>query len=69
MRNAQNPNSKVGKITANRGKIQALKEGFNQLSPLFYPPYLKQIIVVFSMYFGMLMRYGFVSKAFLTLQF
>ncbi|EEZ98360.2 hypothetical protein TcasGA2_TC000817 [Tribolium castaneum] len=33
-------------VTANRNKIQALREGWQQLKPLFFPPHLANIILV-----------------------
>ncbi|KAJ8919146.1 hypothetical protein NQ315_012132 [Exocentrus adspersus] len=35
-----------GKVTANRSKIQALREGWQQISPLFHSPYLLQMVLV-----------------------
>lgn len=35
-----------GHITANRTKSQALREGFQQIKPLFYAPHLKHIVLV-----------------------
>ncbi|XP_015840824.1 synaptic vesicle glycoprotein 2B-like isoform X1 [Tribolium castaneum] len=41
-----NGNEHGGHITANRTKSQALREGFQQIKPLCYPPHLKHIILV-----------------------
>ncbi|RZB39871.1 Sugar tr and/or MFS 1 domain containing protein [Asbolus verrucosus] len=38
-----------GHITANRSKSLALKEGFQQIKPLCFPPHLKHIILVCTM--------------------
>ncbi|RZC36126.1 synaptic vesicle glycoprotein 2C [Asbolus verrucosus] len=35
-----------GRVTANRTKIQAIKEGWQQITPLFFPPHLFKIILV-----------------------
>ncbi|XP_064212298.1 synaptic vesicle glycoprotein 2C [Tribolium castaneum] len=35
-----------GRITANRTKLQAMKEGWQQITPLFFPPHLGKIILV-----------------------
>ncbi|KAJ3666320.1 hypothetical protein Zmor_001770 [Zophobas morio] len=40
------PDQHGGVVTANRSKIQALKEGWQQMKPIFYPPYLKHVILV-----------------------
>jgi hypothetical protein len=37
-----------GHITANRNKIQALREGLQQIKPLCFAPHLKHIILVCS---------------------
>lgn len=34
-----------GTVTANRTKIQALKEGWQQIAPMFFPPFLCKIIL------------------------
>ncbi|KAJ8919148.1 hypothetical protein NQ315_012134 [Exocentrus adspersus] len=44
-----NPNKREGQITANRTKTQALKEGWQQMKPLFFPPHLGKMILVVSM--------------------
>ncbi|XP_068910936.1 synaptic vesicle glycoprotein 2B-like isoform X2 [Tenebrio molitor] len=44
--NKNNPNTHGGQVTANRTKIQALKEGWQQMKPLFFPPHLANIILV-----------------------
>ncbi|RZC39043.1 Sugar tr and/or MFS 1 domain containing protein, partial [Asbolus verrucosus] len=43
-----NPQHHGGQVTANRSKIQALKEGWQQIKPLFFPPLLANIILVCS---------------------
>ncbi|XP_063912388.1 synaptic vesicle glycoprotein 2B-like isoform X2 [Zophobas morio] len=35
-----------GKVTANRTKMQAIKEGWQQIKPLFFPPHLPKILLV-----------------------
>lgn len=51
-----NENSKHGgKITAQRTKTQALKEGFQQIQPLFFPPHLTRLVLVCSIIFFNLM--------------
>lgn len=44
-----------GKITPNRTNAQALKEGWQQIQPLFYPPFLLNIVTVITINFGLLM--------------
>ncbi|KAF2881074.1 hypothetical protein ILUMI_25095 [Ignelater luminosus] len=44
-----------GHVTANRTKLQALKEGWQQIIPLFYPPYVSKILIVFTIQFGIMM--------------
>jgi VNT family MFS transporter (synaptic vesicle glycoprotein 2) len=41
-----NPSNHGGQVTANRSKIQALKEGWQQMKPLFFPPYFKNIVLL-----------------------
>jgi VNT family MFS transporter (synaptic vesicle glycoprotein 2) len=45
--NLENPKH-GGHITANRNKIQALREGLQQIKPLCFAPHLKHIILVCS---------------------
>ncbi|KAK5650374.1 hypothetical protein RI129_001403 [Pyrocoelia pectoralis] len=48
-------NQHGGKITPNRTNAQALKEGWQQIQPLFYPPFLLNILIVITINFGLLM--------------
>ncbi|KAJ8972609.1 hypothetical protein NQ314_000100 [Rhamnusium bicolor] len=47
--NNENSNKHGGYITANRTKVQALREGWQQINPLFFPPHVTKIILVFTM--------------------
>lgn len=42
-------------VTANRTTLQALKEGWQQVVPLFYPPYVSKILIVFTIQLGIMM--------------
>ncbi|XP_031332487.1 synaptic vesicle glycoprotein 2C-like isoform X2 [Photinus pyralis] len=44
-----------GHVTSNRSNMQALKEGCQQIQPLFYPPFLINIFIVLTINFGLLM--------------
>ncbi|XP_076252229.1 synaptic vesicle glycoprotein 2B-like isoform X1 [Rhynchophorus ferrugineus] len=48
-------NKHGGQVTANRTKIQALKEGFQQIRPLFFPPHLVNVILSSSIMFFVVM--------------
>ncbi|XP_008201263.1 synaptic vesicle glycoprotein 2C-like [Tribolium castaneum] len=42
----KDPNEHGGQVTAKRSQSQALQEGWQQVKPLFFPPHLKNIILV-----------------------
>ncbi|KAJ8919147.1 hypothetical protein NQ315_012133 [Exocentrus adspersus] len=44
-------NKHGGHVTANRTMVQALKEGWQQITPLFYPPFLSKFLLVCSIQF------------------
>lgn len=44
-----------GAVTANRSKTQALREGWQQIKPLFFPPHLARLCLVCSIQFGSMM--------------
>lgn len=50
-----NDNKHGGQVTANRTQVQALKEGFQQIKPLFYPPHRIHIITVCIVQFGVML--------------
>ncbi|GJQ69487.1 hypothetical protein Trydic_g6593 [Trypoxylus dichotomus] len=41
-----------GLVTANRTKVQALKEGLQQIAPMFFPPYILKIALVATIQSG-----------------
>ncbi|CAH1996788.1 unnamed protein product [Acanthoscelides obtectus] len=48
-------NDDISYVTADRSKIQALKEGWKQILPLFFPPHLFKLIIVCSIQFSQMM--------------
>lgn len=44
-----------GIVTANRTKVQALKEGWQQIIPLFFPPHGVRLLLVCTIQFGIMM--------------
>ncbi|XP_030746653.1 synaptic vesicle glycoprotein 2B-like [Sitophilus oryzae] len=49
-------NKHGGKVTAQRSTTQALKEGLQQIKPLFYPPHLAKVCLTCSIMFFSVMR-------------
>lgn len=43
-----------GNVTANRTKAQALKEGFQQMRPLCFPPLLQKLVLVCMIQMGIM---------------
>lgn len=54
IRESQN-NQHGGKVTANRNKKQALKEGWQQMMPLFHRPHGFRLIMVCVIQFGIML--------------
>ncbi|XP_018562441.1 synaptic vesicle glycoprotein 2B-like [Anoplophora glabripennis] len=44
----ENSNKRGGHVTANRTKVQAMREGWQQIKPLFFPPHVAKFILVFT---------------------
>lgn len=41
-----NPSQHGGQVTAKRSQVEALKEGWQQIKPLFFPPFLVKLVLV-----------------------
>lgn len=44
--NQKQDNKHGGHVTASRSKMQAIKEGWQQITPLFFAPYRAKIILL-----------------------
>ena len=42
------PNQHGGQVTAKRSQIEALREGWQQIRPLFFPPFLLLLLLICS---------------------